>query len=83
MMGHKLWEMTLNLYEQDKTGLYAMRIFGELKDGSRNVSFVVCNTIVRPIIIARGCPDCHGQPHTRGTSPAGFLEEVKNRDVKV
>ena len=24
-----------------------------------------------------GCPDCHGQPHTRETGLTGFLEEVK------
>ena len=54
-----------------------MRVFRELKDGSRKVSFVVCNTMVRPINIARGCPDCHDQHYTRGTGFTGFLVEVK------
>ena len=32
---------------------------------------------MRPINLAMGCPDCHGQPHTRETGLTGFLEEVK------
>ena len=58
MMGHWLNIMTQAPYSDDKVdlpnGLYVMRTYTELKDGSRNVSVVLWNLTVRPIHLARG-----------------------------
>ena len=58
MMGNRLNVMTQAPYPEDKTdlpnGLYVMRTYMELKDGSRNVSLVLRNLTARPIYLARG-----------------------------
>ena len=58
MMGHRLNIMTQAPYSDDKAdlpnGLYVMRMYMELKDGSRSVSVVLRNLTARPIHLARG-----------------------------
>ena len=58
MMGHRLNVMTQAPYSDDKAdlpnGLYVMRTYTELKDGSRSVSIVLRNLTARPIHLARG-----------------------------
>ena len=58
MMGNWLNVMTQAPYPEDKAdlpnGLYVMRTYMELKDGSRNVSLVLRNLTARPIYLARG-----------------------------
>ena len=58
MMGNQLNVMTQAPYSEDKAdlpnGLYVMRMYTELKDGSRNVSLVLRNLTTRPIHLARG-----------------------------
>ena len=58
MMGHRLNVMTQAPYSDDKAnlpnGLYIMRMYMELKDGSRSVSVVLWNLTARPIHLARG-----------------------------
>ena len=58
MMGHRLNVMTQAPYSDDKAdlpnGLYVMRTYKELKDGSRSVSIVLRNFTARPIHLARG-----------------------------
>ena len=58
MMGHRLNVMTQAPYSDDKAdlpnGLYVMRTYTELKDGSQNVSVVLWNLTARPIHLARG-----------------------------
>ena len=58
MMGHRLNVMTQAPYSDDKAdlpnGLYIMRTYTELKDGSRSVSVVLRNLTARPIHLARG-----------------------------
>ena len=58
MMGHRLNVMTQAPYSDDKAdlpnGLYIMRTYTELKDGSRSVSVVLQNLTARPIHLARG-----------------------------
>ena len=58
MMGHRLNVMTQAPYSDDKAdlpnGLYVMRTYTELKDGSRSVSVVLQNLTARPIHLARG-----------------------------
>ena len=58
MMGNRLNIMTQAPYPDDKAdlpnGLYIMRTYTELKDGSRNVSLVLQNLTTRPIYLARG-----------------------------
>ena len=58
MMGNRLNVMTQAPYPEDKAdlpnGLYIMRTYTELKDGSQNVSLVLQNLIARPIYLARG-----------------------------
>ena len=58
MMGHRLNVMTQAPYSDDKAdlpnGLYIMRKYTELKDGSRNVSVVLRNPTAWPIHLARG-----------------------------
>ena len=58
MMGHRLNIMTQAPYSDDKAdlpnGLYIMRMYTELNDGSRSVSVVLRNLTARPIHLARG-----------------------------
>ena len=58
MMGHRLNVMTQVPYPDDKAdlpnGLYVMRTYTELKDGSRSVSIVLRNLTARSIHLARG-----------------------------
>ena len=58
MMGNWLNVMTQAPYPEDKAdlsnGLYVMRMYTELKDGSRNVSLVQRNLTSRPIYLVRG-----------------------------
>ena len=57
MMGNWLNVMTQAPYPEDKAdlpnGLYVMRTYTELKDGSQNVSLVLRNLTARPIYLAR------------------------------
>ena len=59
MMGNRLNVMTQAPYPEDKAdfpnGLYVMKTYTELKDGSRNVSFMLQNLTAWPIHLARGC----------------------------
>ena len=59
MMGHHLNVMTQAPYPEDKAdlpnGLYIMRTYTELKDGSCSVSVVLQNLTAQPIHLARGC----------------------------
>ena len=58
MMGHRLNVMMQAPYSDDKAdlpnGLYVMRTYMELKDGSWSVSVVLRNLTARPIHLARG-----------------------------
>ena len=58
MMGHWLNVMTQVPYPDDKAdlpnGLYVMRTYTELKDGSWSVSIVLQNLTAQPIHLARG-----------------------------
>ena len=58
IMGNRLNVMTQAPYSEDKAdlpnGLYVMRTYTELKDGSRNVSLMLCNLTAQPIQLARG-----------------------------
>ena len=58
MMGNQLNVMMQAPYPEDKAdlpnGLYVMRTYMELKDGSRNVSLVLRNLTTWPIHLARG-----------------------------
>ena len=58
MMGHRLNVMTQAPYSDDRAdlpnGLYIMRMYTELKDGTRSVSVVLQNLTARPIHLARG-----------------------------
>ena len=58
MMRNWLNIMTQAPYPDDKAdlpnGLYVMRMYTELKDGSRNVSLVLRNLTTQPIYLARG-----------------------------
>ena len=58
MMGHRLNVMMQAPYSDDKAdlpnGLYVMRTYTELKDGSRSVSVVLRNLTAQPIHLARG-----------------------------
>ena len=58
MMGNRLKIMTQAPYPEDKAdlpnGLYIMRTYMELKDGSWNVSLMLRNLTTRPIYLARG-----------------------------
>ena len=58
MMGHQLNVMTQAPYSDDKAdlpnGLYVMRTYTELKDGSQSVSIVLRNLTARPFRLARG-----------------------------
>ena len=58
MMGYQLNVMTQAPYPDDKAdlpnGLYVMRTYTKLKDGSRSVSVVLRNLTARPIHLAQG-----------------------------
>ena len=58
MMGNRLNVMMQAPYPEDKAdlpnGLYVMRTYMELKDGSQNVSLMLQNLTARPIYLARG-----------------------------
>ena len=58
MMGHRLNVMTQAPYSDDKAdlpnGLYIMRTYTELKNGSQSVAVVLQNLTARPIHLARG-----------------------------
>ena len=58
MMGHRLNVMTQAPYPDDKAnlpnGLYVMRTYTELKDGSWSVSIMLWNLTTWPIHLARG-----------------------------
>ena len=58
MMGNWLNVMMQAPYPEDKAdlpnGLYVMRMYTELKDGSRNVFLMLRNLTARPIYLARG-----------------------------
>ena len=58
MMGHRLNIMMQAPYSGDKAnlpnGLYIMRTYTELKDGSRSVSVVLWNLTAQPIHLVRG-----------------------------
>ena len=58
MMGHRLNVMMQARYPDDKAdlpnGLYVMRTYTELNDGSRSVSVMLQNLIAQPIHLARG-----------------------------
>ena len=58
MMGHWLRVMMQAPYSDDRADLpnrlYIMRMYTELKDGSRSVSIVLRNLTARPIHLARG-----------------------------
>ena len=58
MMGHRLNVMMQAPYPDDKAdlpnGLYVMRTYTELKDGSQSVSIVLQNLTARPIHLAQG-----------------------------
>ena len=58
MMGHQLNFMMQAPYSDDKAdlpnGLYVMRTYTELKDGSQKVSVMLRNLTARPIHLARG-----------------------------
>ena len=58
MMGNRLNVMMQAPYSDDKAdlpnGLYVMRTYTELKDGSRNVSIMLWNLTIWPIHLARG-----------------------------
>ena len=58
IMGHQLNVMTQAPYSDDKAdllnGLYIMRTYTELKDGSQSVSVVLQNLTAQPIHLARG-----------------------------
>ena len=58
MMGNQLNVMTQAPYPKDKAdlpnGLYVMRTYTQLKDGSRTVSLILRNLTARPIHLPRG-----------------------------
>ena len=58
MKGHRLNIMVQPPYPEDKAklplGLYVQRVYTDLKDGSRNVSTVLCNGTGKPMHLAAG-----------------------------
>ena len=58
MKGHRLNVMVQPLYPEDKVklplGLYIQRVYTELKDGSPNVSTVLCNGTGKPMHLTAG-----------------------------
>ena len=60
MMGYKLHVMTQATYPEDganlPNGVYVVKTYTELRDGSRNVSVVICNLTGKPVHLAAGRP---------------------------
>ena len=60
MMGYKLHVMTQATYLEDRAnllnGVYVVKTYTELGDGSRNVSVVLCNLTGKPVHLAAGRP---------------------------
>ena len=60
MMGYKLHVMTQATYPEDGAnllnGVYVVKTYTELRDGSRNVSVVLCNLTGKPVHLAAGRP---------------------------
>ena len=70
MMGYKLHVMTQATYPEDGAnllnGVYVVKTYTELRDGSRNVSVVLRNLTGKPVHLAAGRPvarivarECH------------------------
>ena len=60
MMGYKLHVMTQATYPEDRAnllnGVYVVKTYTELRDGSRNVSVVLRNLMEKPVRLAAGRP---------------------------
>ena len=60
MMGYKLHVMTQATYPEDRAnlpnGVYVVKTYTELRDGSRNVSVVLCNLMGKPVHLAARRP---------------------------
>ena len=60
MMGYKLHVMTQATYREDRAnlpnGVYVVKTYTELRDGSHNVSVVLCNLTGKPVHLAAGRP---------------------------
>ena len=60
MMGYKLHVMTQATYPEDQAnlpnGVYVVKTYTELRDGSRNVSVVLHNLMGKPVHLAAGRP---------------------------
>ena len=60
MMGYKLHVMTQATYPEDQAnllnGVYVVKTYTELHDGSRNVSVVLCNLTGKPVHLPAGRP---------------------------
>ena len=60
MMGYKLHVMTQATYPEDganlPNGVYVVKTYTELQDGSRNVQVVLCNLMGKPVHLAAGRP---------------------------
>ena len=60
MMGYKLHVMTQATYPEDRAnlpnGVYVVQTYTELRDGSRNVSVVLCNLTGKPVHQTAGRP---------------------------
>ena len=60
MMGYKLHVMTQTTYLEDQAnlpnGVYVVKTYTELRDGSRNVSVVLRNLMGKPVHLAAGRP---------------------------
>ena len=58
MMGYKLHVMTQATYPEDQAnlpnGVYVVKTYTELHDGSRNVSVVLCNLMGKPVHLPAG-----------------------------
>ena len=58
MMGYKLHVMTQATYPEDRAnllnGVYVVKTYTELRDGSCNVSVVLCNLSGKPVHLAAG-----------------------------
>ena len=60
MIGYKLHVMTQATYLEDRAnllnGVYVVKTYTELRDGSRNVSVVLCNLTGKPVHLVAGRP---------------------------
>ena len=60
MMGYKLHVMTQATYSEDRAnlpnGVYMVKTYTELHDGSRNVSVLLCNLTGKPVHLAARRP---------------------------